>query len=99
MATDIIVKHQVTDFDTFKPGFTQLVQVFAGETGAGGHHVHQDMNDPNNVVVTVRDVADPARARELFASQDFQAKMGEIGVCSTPDITFLNRVEEHTYRK
>jgi len=99
MATDIIVKHQVTDFDSFKPGFAQLVQAFAGETGAGGHHVHQDMSDPNNVVVTVRDVSNPGRARELFASPDFQAKMGAIGVCSPPDITFLNRVEEHTYGK
>jgi hypothetical protein len=97
MATDIIVKHRVTDFDSFKPGFEELVRVFAGETGAAGHHVHCDVEDRNNVVVTVRGVADASRARELFASPDFQEKMGAIGVCSAPDITFLNRVEEQTY--
>ncbi len=97
MATDIIVKHRVTDFDSFKPGFEQLVRAFAGETGAAGHNVHCDVEDRNNVVVTVRGVADAARARALFASSDFQQKMGAIGVCSAPDITFLDRVDEQIY--
>ncbi len=97
MATDIIVRHKVTNFDSFKPGFEELARVFAGETGAAGHQLHCDVSDPNSVIVTMRGVANPARARELFASPDFQQKMGAIGVCSAPDITFLSRVDERTY--
>ena len=97
MATDIVVKHRVTNFNTFKPGFEELARVFAGETGASGHQLHCDVSDPNNVTVTMRGVANPVRARELFASPEFQEKMGAIGVCSAPDITFLSRVDEHTY--
>jgi hypothetical protein len=97
MATDIIVKHRVTDFKTFKPGFDALVRVFAQQTGAQGHHVHHELGDPNHVIVTVLGVSDPDKARSLFASQDFQAEMGKIGVCSAPDITFGARVEDVRY--
>ncbi len=97
MATDIIVKHKVTNFETFKPGFDALVRVFAKETGAQGHHVHTELGDPNNVIVTVLGVADPEKARSLFASEDFRAEMGKIGVCSAPDITFGSRVEDVRY--
>ncbi len=97
MATDIIVKHRVTDFHTFKPGFDALVRVFARETGAQGHHVHHEVGDPNNVIVTMLGVTDPDRARSLFASADFRAEMGKIGVCSAPEITFGARVEDVRY--
>ncbi len=97
MATDIIVKHKVTDFQAFKPGFDALVRVFAQQTGAQGHHVHRELDDPNHVIVTVLGVADPERARSLFASDDFKAEMGKIGVCSAPEITFGARVEEVRY--
>ncbi len=97
MATDIIVKHQVTDFNSFKPGFDALVRVFAEQTGAQGHHVHTVVGEPNNVIVTVLGVTDTDKARALFASQEFQAEMGKIGVCSAPEITFGARVEEVRY--
>lgn len=95
--TDIIVKHKVTDFDAFKPGFDQLVRVFAKETGAQGHHVHREVSDPNEVIVTVLGVSDVEKARSLFASPDFRAEMGKIGVCSPPEITFGRKVEEVRY--
>jgi len=97
MATDIIVKHRVTDFNTFKPGFDALVRVFAQQTGAQGHHVHHELGDPNHVIVTVLGVTDPDKARTLFASEDFKAEMGKIGVCSAPEITFGSRVEDVRY--
>ena len=97
MATDIIVKHKVTDFDAFKPGFDHLVRVFAKETGAEGHHVHHEVGDPNHVIVTVLGVTDMDKARSMFASEDFRAEMGKIGVCSAPDITFGSRVEDVRY--
>lgn len=95
--TDIIVKHRVTDFDAFKPGFDGLVRVFAQETGAQGHHVHREVGDPNHVIVTVLGVSDVEKARSLFASPDFREKMGQIGVCSPPEITYGSRVEEVRY--
>lgn len=95
--TDIIVKHKVTDFAAFKPGFDDLVRVFARETGAAGHRVHCEVDDPNHVIVTVFGVSDVDKARSLFASPGFRAEMGKIGVCSAPEITYGQRVEEVRY--
>lgn len=89
--TDIIVKHKVTDFDAFKPGFEGLVREFIRETGASGHQLHRELEDPNQVIVTVLGVNDVDKARSMFASQDFREAMGKIGVCSAPDITYGRR--------
>ncbi len=97
MATDIIVKHKVTDYNSFKPGFDALVRQFAKETGAEGHHVHHEVGDPNHVIVTVLGVTDLTKARSLFASEDFRNEMGKIGVCSAPEITYGARVENVRY--
>lgn len=97
MATDIIVKHKVTDYVTFKPGFDNLVRLFAKETGAKGHLVHHEVGDPNHVIITVLEVADETKARSLFASDDFRAEMNKIGVCSSPEITYHKSVESVRY--
>jgi hypothetical protein len=69
-----------------RPGYNgnEKSRVSAGITNG---RVFRSADDPNDVVI-LQDVADVAKARTCFASEDLKAAMQKSGVIGSPSVRF-----------
>ncbi len=84
----IFVRHDVADFDTWKPGYDEhgAVRRDYGLSDAG---LYRDDENPNSVTIVLT-TDDPGRAREFIASDDLRETMSKLGVVSQPDVWITN---------
>ena len=80
----IFVRHQVADYDVWRPGFDEhgAVRREYGLTDAG---VYRDVADGNAVTLAFT-TDDLDRAREFLASSDLRETMSRVGVVGPPDV-------------
>jgi hypothetical protein len=80
----IFIRHEVADYDAWKPGFDEhgAVRREYGLTDAG---LYRDDADAN-VVTIVLTTDDVARAHEFLGSDDLRDAMAKLGVVSAPDV-------------
>jgi hypothetical protein len=84
----VFVRHQVANFDTWKPGFDEhgSVRREFGLTDAG---LYRDAEDQNSVTILLT-TDDLGRAREFVESPDLKEAMERLGVVSQPDVWMTN---------
>lgn len=80
----IFVRHQVADYDVWKPGFDDhgAVRREYGLTDAG---LYRDATDPNTVTIVLT-ADDMAQAQAFLASDSLREAMTNLGVVSAPDV-------------
>lgn len=80
----VFVRHQVADYDVWKPGFDDhgSVRRDHGLTDAG---LYRSTDDPNNVTIMLT-TDDVGRAQEFIDSDDLRETMGRLGVTGPPDV-------------
>lgn len=80
----VFVRHQVADFDAWKPGFDDhgSVRREYGLTDAG---VYRSADDPNSVTIMLT-TDDVARAQTFLTSDDLREAMVRVGVVGAPDV-------------
>jgi hypothetical protein len=83
---NLTVHFKVKDFNAWRTGYNENEKgrVSAGITNG---RVFRSADDPNEVVV-LQDVADVAKARNWFGSDDLKAAMQKDGVIGSPSIRF-----------
>jgi hypothetical protein len=83
---NMTVHHKVKDYATWRTGYNanEKSRLSAGITNG---RVFRSAEDPNDVVV-LQDVADVAKARTWFGSDDLKAAMQKSGVIGSPSIRF-----------
>ena len=83
MAT-VFVRHDVADFDTWKPGFDEhgAVRREYGLTDVG---LYREVENGNSVTIVLT-TDDVGRAREFIASDELREAMSRVGVVSQPDV-------------
>jgi len=83
---NLSVHFKVKAFNAWRTGYNgnEKGRVSAGITNG---RVFRSADDPNEVVV-LQDVADVAKARNWFGSDDLKAAMQKDGVIGTPSIRF-----------
>lgn len=88
MASFMLVRHKVRDFNSWKAGYDahQPVRV---EAGLAEQYLLHSADDRNEVIMLFA-VQDLARAKTFAASVELRDKMQEVGVVDRPDIYFLN---------
>jgi hypothetical protein len=86
------VRHRVADFNRWKVVYDEHAAV-RKEHGATRCTVTRNLDDPNDVTV-VTWFPDRASADAFAADPSLPEAMGRAGVEGTPDITFLDLVEE-----
>ncbi len=84
----IFVRHDVADFDAWKPGFDEHGAV-RREYGLSDAGLYRDDENPNSVTIVLT-TDDPDRAREFIASDDLRETMSKLGVVSQPDVWITN---------
>jgi quinol monooxygenase YgiN len=92
---DIIVQHEVRDYDEWKPAFDGHEQVRV-KYGCLGHTIYRDPDDPNQLTVFTS-----WRTREgaegFVKDPSLRDVMQKGGVISEPRVTMLEEAETHTY--
>ena len=83
---NVTVHIKVKDYDTWRTAYDghEKNRVSAGITNG---RVFRNAQDPNDVVI-LQDVADVAKARTLFGSDDLKAAMQKSGVVGSPNVRF-----------
>lgn len=96
MAATLIVRHRVSNFDTWKKVFDTMVATRAAH-GWTSTLVLRDAADPNMVTIVNR-VKDLEGAKRYGASPGLRTAMVESGVQGAPEIFFTEEAEEHAYK-
>jgi len=91
----VIVRHQVKDYDAWKPVFDEHAQV-RRQHGAAGHQLYRVSDDPNQLVIVTL-FEDAAGARAFAADPSLPEAMQRGGVEGAPDIAFAEHVEAVDY--
>jgi hypothetical protein len=87
----VIVKYKVADYARWKPIFdADGANRQAG--GCKGGQLFRSADDPNEVVMLFE--WDLEQARQYSQRQEVRAKMREAGVLGSPDVYFLEEIEE-----
>ncbi len=86
----IIIRHRVSDFDTWRPIYEDHGSV-RRQYQLTDVSLHRDDEDPN-MVTAIFKTDDLERAREFLATPDLKETMGRAGVTSEPEIWFTNDV-------
>jgi hypothetical protein len=83
---NLTVHFKVKDFNAWRTGYNgnEKSRVSAGITNG---RIFRSADDPNDVVI-LQDVADVAKARTWFASEDLKAAMQKSGVIGSPSVRF-----------
>jgi hypothetical protein len=83
---NLTIHHKVTDYAAWRKTYDGNAQsrLSAGITNG---RVFRSAEDPNDVVV-LQDVADVAKARTWFGSDDLKTAMQKSGVVGSPSIRF-----------
>ena len=84
----MITNVQVSDFDSWKPGFEAAESLRNSGGGISNPRIFRSVTDANDVVIMF-DVEDAAKARTFLASDPLKEAMKNIGVVSGPRITFF----------
>ena len=96
MAAALIVRHRVSNFDTWKKAFDAMTATRAAH-GWTSTLVLRDATDPNMVTIVNR-VKDLDSAKRYGASPDLRTAMIDGGVQGAPEIFFTEEAEEHAYK-
>jgi hypothetical protein len=91
MATTVIAKQQVTDFNTWKPAF-DAGSGMRDELGILIKGVYQSAEDPNMVTI-ISEFPNAETAKALFSNESLQHAMEKGGVIATLDVNMLNEVK------
>jgi hypothetical protein len=87
----VIVKYAVADYARWKPIFdADGANRQAG--GCKGGQLFRSADDPNEVVILFE--WDLEKARQYSQREEVRAKMREAGVLGSPDVFFLEEIEE-----
>jgi hypothetical protein len=83
---NVTIHLKVKDYATWRPAYDghEKSRVSAGITNG---RVFRNAEDPNDVVI-LQDVADLAKARTWFGSDDLKAAMQKSGVVGSPNVRF-----------
>jgi hypothetical protein len=83
---NLTLHFKVKDFNAWRTSYNGNEQ---GRASAGitNGRVFRSADDPNEVVI-LQDVADVAKARTWFASDDLKAAMQKSGVIGSPSVRF-----------
>jgi heme-degrading monooxygenase HmoA len=95
--TSIYIRHEVADYDAWKPHFDDHASV-REEHGAQGYHLFRGVENPDEVSI-VFEWDGIESARQFFASSDVREAMREAGVVGDPEISYLDEVESSTPRR
>ena len=87
----VIVKHKVVDYARWKPIF-DADGANRQIGGSRGGQLFRSADDPNEVVMLFE--WDLEQARQYSQSEALRAKMREAGVLGSPDVYFLEEIEE-----
>lgn len=92
MSVTLHVRHEVEDYEGWKPGFDghESNRRLHGATG------HRVLRDGNSITVLI-DFPDEAAAEAFAADPALPDAMSKAGVVGKPDINVLSAVEEITY--
>jgi hypothetical protein len=82
--SNVFVRHQVADYDVWKPGFDDHARV-RREFGLVDAGLYRGADDPNDVTIVLR-TDDVARAKEFLASDDLRETMTRLGVAGPPEV-------------
>jgi hypothetical protein len=80
----VFVRHQVADYDVWKPGYDDHGRV-RREYGLVDAGLYRAADDPNDVTIVLT-TDNVARAQEFLSSDDLRETMGRLGVTKAPDI-------------
>jgi heme-degrading monooxygenase HmoA len=90
----LLIRHKVTDFETWKPVFDELDATRRAHGCQGGWLFRNDDDPSETLVLLAWDDLDRAR---LFAqSDDLRDAMNRGGVADEPDFWFLEETEKTT---
>jgi hypothetical protein len=92
---DLIVQHNVSDYDAWKNVFDEHAGVRKGH-GATGHVIYRGANDPNSITI-VNHFPSKEQAEQFAADPSLKEAMEKGGVVSQPQITWAEYVEEVEY--
>jgi hypothetical protein len=83
MAT-IIVRHEVEDFDKWKPAFESDIPKLK-ELGMTNEKVYRDKDNPN-IVTVIGDCESVDKIMEYMGSDEIKEKMASGGVVGKPEV-------------
>jgi quinol monooxygenase YgiN len=95
MAASLVVRHRVANFEAWKKVFDEMTAT-RKEHGWTSHIVYRDAADPNMVTIVNR-MKDVDGAKRYGGSPALREAMHKAGVQGTPEVFFLQEVEEHRY--
>ena len=84
----MFIRHQVQDFDKWKPAYDSHQQARAA-AGLKELHLWHNLDAPNEIVLLF-EVSDVKQARAFAESKDLKERMAAAGVINTPEILFLS---------
>jgi hypothetical protein len=84
----VFVRHDVADFDSWKPGFDEHGAV-RSQYGLSDAGLYRDAENANSVTIVLT-TDDVGRAREFLDSDDLRETMSKLGVVSQPDVWITN---------
>jgi quinol monooxygenase YgiN len=85
----MFVRHQVTDYATWRAAFNAFAPVQA-KAGVFSKSVYQSVDDPNDITV-VHDFHSLAAAKAFAANPDLKSAMEKGGVKGAPQIWYTTR--------
>lgn len=86
--TQLISNIQVSDFDSWKPGFEAAEPMRNSGGGMSNPRIFRSVADGNDVVI-IFDVEDVDKARTFLTSDRVKEMMKNIGVVGGPRVTAL----------
>jgi hypothetical protein len=87
----VMVTHKVADYARWKPIF-DADGANRQAAGSKGGQLLRSADDPNEVVLLF--AWDLEQARQYSQREEVRAKMQEAGVLDTPEISFLEEIEQ-----
>jgi hypothetical protein len=91
----VIVQHQVADYDSWLPVFTEHAGVRRSH-GATGHSVNREVADPNSIVI-VNDFATLEGALAFTRDASLPAAMAKGGVAGHPQVWIVEEADAAQY--
>lgn len=88
MASYLLIRHKVRDFETWKQAF-DVHRAKRTEAGLTDKQLLRGASDPNEVVILC-EAKDLDKARAFSESADLRETMQKAGVAGKPDLLFLN---------
>jgi hypothetical protein len=83
---NLTIHHQVKDYAAWRTGYDAHEQTRVSQ-GLTNGRVFRSAENPNDVVILL-DVADVAKARNWFGTDELKATMAKSGVIGSPSLRF-----------